>query len=658
MAGYFDFAFRHPAQHWGQYASGQPIAPLPGESNVGYGLNAFAPRLLNVLDRTTQAGPGGTGAWLGGELDKSLHYAFAPATGGPAPAKPPGVTQAKPFSSPTAAPGNSYKDPAWGSVESQAADIAAQKLGNPNLAAQLRPMLASIRTVGERSNNNQISPKGAQTVYQIMPATAQLFQQKYGVAPSTSLGAATVAALHLGESLQRGSDPVREYIGGPDKSKWGPQTQDYGNRVWSNLGAFQQAAGAVGLNQPMPAFDASGYKRADQLLSGAQQAEMKPFSATYQEQPLPQLPAPTPLQAPDYSAGDAAFAKATPKNPFGGTPEEQAAGQLKLRRSDYFSGMAQALGSIDWSHGVGLGELFAKIGAGALMGAKAGDEEVRKRMDKFDGAMQEYQMAVANRDDGKAREQINIANQNVGQLNQYKRDLWTIETKKIEQDQPQVVNGVLVTKTKQLDGTTRETHTPLDPARQTAALFARANNGIAAANAHNEYDWQTYRANREMAGAALPYAMADANAQGNTHGRDGIFAVGLSEASIAATETGQWENLYNRYMPNGSARAAQVKQEAIQSAGVAPGTNPTKEQSDQINSYVSSQLMQDFVNSGKSWVLVGGPTVAPSTGKHYVKPPADEVLTSVANQRGRDQRISRSTNAKGQTSTTVSGPAI
>src|SRR4051794_28703920 len=86
-------------------------APLPGESNLGYGLRQLPLRLFRAGDQSMRHGPGRLGAYIGEESDKSLeygyqnakkglHYAFAPATGGPAPAKPPGVpaAQARPFS--------------------------------------------------------------------------------------------------------------------------------------------------------------------------------------------------------------------------------------------------------------------------------------------------------------------------------------------------------------------------------------------------------------------------------------------------------------------------------------------------------------------------------------------------------------------------------
>lgn len=126
---------------------------------------------------------------------------------------------------PAGQPGDltSFRDPGYDTIE---AKIEAKY---PQLP---KGLLARIRTQGERSNANQVSSAGAQTVYQVIPDTRAAFQQKYGVdAYASPEAAAEVAALHLIESMQRGEDPVRGYIGGPDQSRWGPQTEAYAGRV-------------------------------------------------------------------------------------------------------------------------------------------------------------------------------------------------------------------------------------------------------------------------------------------------------------------------------------------------------------------------------------------------------------------------------------------
>lgn len=96
-------------------------------------------------------------------------------------------------------------------------------------------LLSRIRTRGERSNSDQVSPAGARTVYQFTPDTRRLFMERYHIDPwSSPEAAAQSAAIHLRASYDRSHDwgrAVTEYIGGPDPHHWGPQTHAYVGRV-------------------------------------------------------------------------------------------------------------------------------------------------------------------------------------------------------------------------------------------------------------------------------------------------------------------------------------------------------------------------------------------------------------------------------------------
>lgn len=96
-------------------------------------------------------------------------------------------------------------------------------------------VLASVRTRGERSNANQVSPAGAQTVYQIIPSTRHGISQNYGFDPYASpLNAARGAAAVLAEGYRRTGSwqgAVQQYIGGTDPENYGPQTASYTTRV-------------------------------------------------------------------------------------------------------------------------------------------------------------------------------------------------------------------------------------------------------------------------------------------------------------------------------------------------------------------------------------------------------------------------------------------
>lgn len=89
----------------------------------------------------------------------------------------------------------SYKDPLWDSAEAN----ASKKTGVPT------EVMRVIRTVGERSNSDQVSPKGAKTVYQFIPSTRDAILKKYGAdAYSKDPDEQALAtAYHLKESYER-----------------------------------------------------------------------------------------------------------------------------------------------------------------------------------------------------------------------------------------------------------------------------------------------------------------------------------------------------------------------------------------------------------------------------------------------------------------------
>lgn len=102
--------------------------------------------------------------------------------------------------------------------------------------------MRAVRTLGERSNADQVSEAGAATVYQIIPETRARFKTKYGVdAYSSPEAAAEVAALHLRDSMKRNrgdwNAAVAEYHGGSDRSNWGKRTKAYVSRVTGKDGS-------------------------------------------------------------------------------------------------------------------------------------------------------------------------------------------------------------------------------------------------------------------------------------------------------------------------------------------------------------------------------------------------------------------------------------
>lgn len=137
----------------------------------------------------------------------------------------------------------SYKDPAWDKAEQE----ASAKTGVP------AEVLAAIRLHGEKSNADQVSPKGAKGVYQFTPETEKLFAKKYGVSAYSDdpVEQATAAAYHLKESYERTKDWGKAAAGynggraGEKNPRFTKETAEYYDRVVAAL--------PVGLRGPQTA---------------------------------------------------------------------------------------------------------------------------------------------------------------------------------------------------------------------------------------------------------------------------------------------------------------------------------------------------------------------------------------------------------------------
>jgi hypothetical protein len=151
----------------------------------------------------------------------------------------------------------SYKDPAYDFVEQQ----AAAKVGVPV------ELLRAVRLAGEKTDADKVSSAGARTPYQFIPSTRAGMLKKYGVdAWSTPLNAATAAAYHLKESLDKGlsnEDALREYHGGPDRNKWGKVNDAYAARTMAFLGGAPASGTTAGVQLASSAAETPAPVRLD-----------------------------------------------------------------------------------------------------------------------------------------------------------------------------------------------------------------------------------------------------------------------------------------------------------------------------------------------------------------------------------------------------------
>jgi Transglycosylase SLT domain len=163
---------------------------------------------------------------------------------------------------------NSYKDAAWDGHEAEAAKAA----GIP------AEVLRSVRVNGERSNGDQVSPKGAKGVYQFIPATRDAVLKKYGYdAYSSDPKEQTMAAAMLLKEIngRNGGDWGKTFAGynggisGEKGTNPTTENREYVQRTMTGLGA-------IAANRMVPMYGNTLEAPAGTAVRAAQQAGAAP----------------------------------------------------------------------------------------------------------------------------------------------------------------------------------------------------------------------------------------------------------------------------------------------------------------------------------------------------------------------------------------------
>lgn len=165
---------------------------------------------------------------------------------------------------------NSYKDAAWDGHEAEAAKAA----GIP------ADVLRTVRVNGERSNGDQVSPKGAKGVYQFIPATRDAVLKKYGYdAYSSDPKEQTMAAAMLLKEIngRNGGDWGKTFAGynggisGEKGTNPTTENREYVQRTMSGLGA-------IAANRMVPMYGQTLEAPPGTAVRAAQQASAAPAS--------------------------------------------------------------------------------------------------------------------------------------------------------------------------------------------------------------------------------------------------------------------------------------------------------------------------------------------------------------------------------------------
>lgn len=321
----------------------------------------------------------------------------------------------------------SYKDPLYANVEAQ----AAQQFGGP-YASTLAALLGRIRTMGERSNANQVNQRtGASTPYQITSDTRAGIQKNYGFDPwANPLNAAKGSAIVLLEqagAFKKGgvnlNDPsvqaraVGGYFGGSAgaANPFGSISDgistagEYTQRVLgSNTGLS-----APFLNPYDPSYDAAALGQ----IGREEKALKTPFSMSMNVGPAPELPQPEAVPTTDFSKSDEALAAMRPV-------EMSEKERLKRERTGYWSGIGQAM--MGMSGNEGIGTFFMKLGGGALAGRFGADKEIEKEQDRYEDKLSQYNAAVYNNEWAKAKISQDELKAQADQNNSFNQANWKI----------------------------------------------------------------------------------------------------------------------------------------------------------------------------------------------------------------------------------------
>lgn len=316
----------------------------------------------------------------------------------------------------------------------------------------------------------------------------------------------------------------------------GPEGQNYVQKVMGRMGELAQGFGAA-----PPAFNAAPFQQAMAAQDAAAALLVQPTQATFDVTPTPDMPEPTPFQAPDFTASDAAFEASRPKNPFD-DPKERT----KLLRSQYLKGIGEAIASLNGNEGIGT--MLMKMGAGALMGRGRGDEIAMQREMEFERTMMEYNRALANREDAKAATLANVANQNIEQRNAYAQQLWQQNAQEIARWNPQVSadGSTLITFTADPENPNRKTmtRTPVTNAIKAEAILNKANIALQMGNAAAQHGQWAYQSQQATARTALGVAVQTAAQSGDpSAGIEGLQMEAQSRIR-AAVQTNQFSSLF------------------------------------------------------------------------------------------------------------------
>lgn len=391
------------------------------------------------------------------------------------------------------------------------------------------------------------------------------------------------------------------------------------------LSRVQDAAASFGA--PPPGFDlaAQGFQQAGAFTDQAMTAAMTPFETTVQQAPMPTAPESKDFVGPDFTKGDEAFAAAAPKDPFA-----EEGSKEKMLRQNWMRGMAEALLTINNGRPVGMGEVLLKMGAGAMSGRAVGEDKILAKQERYDALMQQYNQALATREDGKAQQIAQTLNANIKQENDEAWKNYGVALQQWTTDNAvDIQGGYLIRRSRDKDGNLKISSTPIKSQIEPSFLMHKASQALAFGSASQQHAQWQYGAQQALAGQGLSYLLS----QGATTPQSQEQAVfdGVGARIWPAVESGAIWNMVPR----------QILDPIINAASE---IHPTTDQLGQIdeatrerrNAYIAQELIKFTITSPEMQrILFQGPTAPAAT----------------AVQRARNTSRTTRTDARGRTTT-------
>lgn len=321
-----------------------------------------------------------------------------------------------------------------------------------------------------------------------------------------------------------------------------------------------------------------------------------------------------------------------------------------MQWAGYAKGIGQALAGLQGNEGIGT--MLMKIGGMALTGRKTGDEQIEAREELFEREMQQFNRALAAREDSQAATSANVLNQNIQQGNQYADSIWQDNAAKIRAKNPVVVGDRLITYDTDPNDPNKVTMNSVNIGNTIAAeaLINKANLGIQMGQASAEAGRFAYGHQQTTARTALGMTTQLALAQGDGQASTEGYALGAVQNARSAVQDGSWKEMFggDQILISGLENSARRRAYELAQIPMRPSEDPLAPPVPQIPlDNAQQRALDEKFEEAMTSTIFEAVAKAGTIDKLYNSPTGRRARMV---QKSRTLRESQRTNAKGQTS--------